>query len=63
MGIRQSTTAFNEDNFREGIREYREMFQSLHLEKELKTLWIEFGKIAQDGGSGTVRCNKYRSNK
>lgn len=46
---------FNKANFRLGIRGYRKMFASLHLEeKELKKLWVEFGKIDTDNG-GTVR--------
>lgn len=52
MGTAQSK--FNKANFRRGIRGYRQMFASLHLEqKELKKLWIEFGKIDTDNG-GTV---------
>lgn len=52
MGHRHST--FNAGNFKRGIRGYRRMFASLHLEeRELKRLWLEFGKIDKDGG-GTV---------
>lgn len=52
MGHRHST--FNKANFKRGIRGYRKMFASLQLEeKELKKLWLEFGKIDRDGG-GTV---------
>lgn len=47
---------FNKASFRRGIRGYRKMFASLHLEEnELKKLWVEFGKIDTDNG-GTVRC-------
>lgn len=50
-----SRSKFNKSNFRKGIRGYRQMFASLHLEqKELKKLWVEFGKIDTDNG-GTVR--------
>ena len=53
MGTSHST--FNKADFRQGIRGYRQMFTSLHLEqKELKKLWIEFGKIDEDN-DGTVR--------
>lgn len=53
MGTARSS--FNKANFKRGIRGYRQMFASLHLEeKELKKLWVEFGKIDTDNG-GTVR--------
>ena len=53
MGTSHST--FNKADFRQGIRGYRQIFTSLHLEqKELKKLWIEFGKIDEDN-DGTVR--------
>lgn len=52
-----SHSRFNKANFKRGIRGYRQMFASLHLEqKELKKLWIEFGKIDTDNG-GTVRTS------
>lgn len=53
MGHRPST--FKKDDFKRGIHGYRDMFASVHLkEKELKKLWVEFGKIDKDGGR-TVR--------
>lgn len=53
MGQRHST--FNKAHFKRGIRPYRRMFSALQLEeKELKKLWLEFGKIDRDEG-GTVR--------
>lgn len=49
MGHRPST--FRKEDFKRGIRGYRDMFASVHLkEKELKKLWVEFGKIDKDGG-------------
>ncbi|CAN0124331.1 unnamed protein product, partial [Pylaiella littoralis] len=52
---------FNKANFRRGIRGYRNMFASLHLEEnELKKLWVEFGKIDTDNG-GTVSIRELLS--
>ncbi|CAM9859956.1 unnamed protein product [Ectocarpus fasciculatus] len=59
MGHHQSS--FNKANFKRGIRGYRQMFSSLDLEqKELKKLWIEFGKIDTDNG-GTVSIRELLS--
>ncbi|CAM9642717.1 unnamed protein product, partial [Hapterophycus canaliculatus] len=59
MGHNQSS--FNKANFRRGIRGYRRMFASLHLEEnELKKLWMEFGKIDADN-SGTVSIRELLS--
>ncbi|CAM9944262.1 unnamed protein product, partial [Ectocarpus sp. 13 AM-2016] len=54
-------SSFNKANFKRGIRGYRQMFASLDLEqKELKKLWIEFGKIDTDNG-GTVSIRELLS--
>lgn len=55
MGHRPSS--FQKDDFKSGIRGYRNMFASVHLkEKELKKLWVEFGKIDKDGGRTVSAC-------
>ncbi|CAN0091088.1 unnamed protein product [Scytosiphon promiscuus] len=54
-------SSFNKANFRRGIRGYRQMFASLHLEEnELKKLWVEFGRIDTDNG-GTVSIRELLS--
>lgn len=56
MGHRSSS--FKKEDFKQGIQGYREMFASVHLkEKELKKLWVEFGKIDKDGGRTVSGCH------